>query len=270
MSSRRRHLTVFLGWEVSGDSHLSVFSVWFDNHTPDSSRRTSNTSTVTSSNNPHVNETVASHHSKGSSQTHSSSQSHYNHHSSGQQYNQYTGQPYWNNYNNPRRGGNYNRNYSGGTNDTHWNSKANRFPSHRSMNNLMNNAGNYQQQSQASPPAQRRQGDQSYYHNDQQQSSQSYYKSRSHGLSLSLSTMFRLLKKTEGIMIVVPTVITTINNNSLQTIHPVALLKRRAPRNNRISVPPSRIQVIWTRITDNISSIEFVVGNCTCVVRLVK
>jgi hypothetical protein len=120
-----------------------------------------------------VNETVVSHQSKGSPQTH------YNYHQSGQhQYNQHSGQPYWNNYGNPRRSGNgnYNRNYNGTANDVHWNTKSNRLPTHRSMNNLMNNSGSYQQSCQSSPPAQRRQGDQQYYHNDQQQS---YYRSMS-------------------------------------------------------------------------------------------
>jgi hypothetical protein len=98
-----------------------------------------------------------------------------------QVHNQYSGQQHWNNYNNPRRtgSGNYNRNYSGGNNELHWNPKSNRFPSHRSMNNLMTNSVNYQQQSQSSPPTQRRQGEQQqqYYHNEQQPP-QSYYKSK--------------------------------------------------------------------------------------------
>ncbi|CAF4479430.1 unnamed protein product, partial [Rotaria magnacalcarata] len=79
--------------------------------------------------------------------------------------------------------GNYTRNYSGGNNELYWNQKSNRFPSHRSMNNLMTNPANYQQQSQSSPPTQRRQGEQQqqqYYHNEQQQQqqqpSQSYFK----------------------------------------------------------------------------------------------
>jgi hypothetical protein len=157
-------------------TNLSFILVWFDHNNHDGPRRTGSTSTT----NPNVNETVPSNYSKGHSQQH------YTHHQSGQSHNQYSGQQHWNNYNNPRRsggggGGNYNRNYSGGNNDLHWNSKSNRFPSHRSMNNLMTNPVNYQQQqqqqSQSSPPTQRRQGDQQqYYHNEQP--SQSYYKSK--------------------------------------------------------------------------------------------
>lgn len=123
------------------------------------------------------------------------SQGYHSHHQSGQQHNQYSGQQHWNNYNNPRRtgGGNYNRNYSGGNNDVHWNSKSNRFPPHRSMNNLMSNSVNYQQQSQSSPPTQRRQNDQQqYYHNEQP--SQSYYKSKRISSGKDSSLAFLLLE----------------------------------------------------------------------------
>lgn len=171
-------------------SLVYFFSVWSDHNNHEGSRRSANTSATQSANHPHMSETGPSHHSKGHSQSMSSTQQHYNHHQSGQQHNQYSGQQYWNNYNNPRRSGsgNYTRNYSGGNNDLYWNQKSNRFPSHRSMNNLMPNSVNYQQQSQSSPPTQRRQGEQQsqqqqYYHNEQQQQQQqqpqqSYFKSK--------------------------------------------------------------------------------------------
>ncbi|UJR37698.1 hypothetical protein I4U23_030393 [Adineta vaga] len=143
--------------------------VWFDHNHNDGSRRTGNSLSAPPTNNTHMNETNPSHYSKGHSHSNSSSQQHYTH--------QHSGQQYWNTYN-PRRSGNgnYTRNYSGGNNDTYWNPKTNRFPSHRSMNALMTNSANYHQQSQSSPPTQRRQGDQQYYHNEQQHPSQSYYK----------------------------------------------------------------------------------------------
>ncbi|CAF4577947.1 unnamed protein product [Rotaria sp. Silwood1] len=172
------------GFSNVGEIIQHLQRVWFDNNNHESSRRTANTSTTSSTNHGNINETVPSHHPKGHSQQH------YTHHQSGQQqHNQYSGPQYWNNYNNPRRSGsgNYTRNYSGGNNDVYWNQKSNRFPSHRSMNNLMTNSVNYQQQSQSSPPTQRRQGEQQqqqqqqqpYYHNEQQQQqqpSQSYFK----------------------------------------------------------------------------------------------
>ncbi|CAF4113685.1 unnamed protein product [Rotaria socialis] len=174
------------GFSNVGEIIQHLQRVWLDNNNHESSRRTGSNSGTQSANHSNLNETAPSHHSKGHSQ---SNQQHYNHHQSGQQqqHNQYSGQQYWNNYNNPRRSGsgNYTRNYSGGNNELYWNQKSNRFPSHRSMNNLMTNSANYQQQSQSSPPTQRRQGEQQqqqqqYYHNEQQQQqqqpSQSYFK----------------------------------------------------------------------------------------------
>ncbi|CAF0744418.1 unnamed protein product [Rotaria sordida] len=165
------------GFSNVGEIIQHLQRVWFDNNnnnnSHEGSRRPTNTSTTSSTNHTNINETVPSHHTKGHSQQH------YTHHQSGQQqqHNQYSGQQYWNNYNNPRRSGsgNYTRNYSGGNNDLYWNQKSNRFPSHRSMNNLMTNSVNYQQQSQSSPPTQRRQSEQQqqqYYHNEQQQQQQ--------------------------------------------------------------------------------------------------
>ncbi|CAF0835154.1 unnamed protein product [Adineta steineri] len=167
------------GFSNVGEIIQHLQTVWFDHNNHDNSRRTTNSLT----NNTNTNEMIPPHYSKGHSQSTSSSQQHYTHHQTNQQHNQYSGQQYWNNYNNnPRRSsgnGNYTRNYSGGNNEQYWNPKSTRFPSHRSMNNLITNSVNYQQQSQLSPPAQRRPGEQPYYHNDQQvqqQSSQSYYK----------------------------------------------------------------------------------------------
>lgn len=157
----------------------ATLSVWFEHHSHDGPRRT-----AASANNTAGNEAHPAHYSKGHSQ------SHYSHHQAGQQY--------WNNYNNPRRSGagNYTRNYSGGNGDLYWNAKSTRFPSHRSMNNLMNNAVNYQQQPQSSPPTQRRQGEQQYYHGEQQ-TAPSYYKSNALGGADSSETrVFSFSKRT--------------------------------------------------------------------------
>ena len=174
--------------EKNGED-FSFLLVWFDNVHQAESGRTASISTTVSINHGNINETIPSHHSKSHSQAlassqHHTSQHHTSHHQSGQQqHSQYSGQPYWNSYNNSRRSGSgsYTRNYSGGSNEFYWSQKSSRFPSHRSINNLMTNSSNYQQQSQSSPPTQRRQSEQQqqYYHSEQQQqSSQTYFKSR--------------------------------------------------------------------------------------------
>jgi len=140
-------------------------TIWNNHNTPNESSRRKNSNTgSTSINDADNNETIPSHYSKGYSQQH------YTHHQSGQ----YVGQQHRTNYNNPRRTGNYSRSYSGGSNDGFWNSKPNRYPTHRPMNSLMTNSANYQQ-SQSSPPTQRRQ---EQYHHNEQQTSQSYYKKK--------------------------------------------------------------------------------------------